>query len=299
MLSSMLISGTLLQPPDTLASSRRLVLRRAALAATASSCASIAGLVHQQQQLLGSGADMLSSEWQDPLALQLRSATGAPARLERRRLEREWRQLRANQEAGRIGRAPTEAAFAVVLRVRRVVDEAEQLARAQADGWSGALEALVALALIAEFESAATVLASSSVLTSEARASIGWQWGACGWRSCGAQADAAQALCKLRANLGMLGPLEALFYLDVAKRSIDEMLLLGATEGFVVRSTLPRSEYLSAEALNEVLALDEDADGNDSAAADSHKVLGTRLRAEKQFDLEERVLLQEEQDDGV
>ena len=41
--------------------------------------------------------------------------------------------------------------------------------------------------------------------------------GACGNRHCGAQADAAQALCKLRANLGMIVPLEALFYLDVAK----------------------------------------------------------------------------------
>ena len=32
-------------------------------------------------------------------------------------------------------------------------------------------------------------------------------------------ADAAQALCKLRANLGMIVPVEALFYLDVAKRA--------------------------------------------------------------------------------
>ena len=62
------------------------------------------------------------------------------------------------------------------------------------------------------------MLASASALIGpEGRADIGWQWGACGNRHCGAQADAAQALCKLRANLGMIVPLEALFYLDIAK----------------------------------------------------------------------------------
>ena len=46
-----------------------------------------------------------------------------------------------------------------------------------------------------------------------------------------------------------------------------------------------------------VLAVDDDDDGVDS----THKVLGTRLRAEKQFDLEEQRLLEEEglQPDGL
>ena len=42
---------------------------------------------------------------------------------------------------------------------------------------------------------------ASALIGPEGRADIGWQWGACGNRHCGAQADAAQALCKLRANL--------------------------------------------------------------------------------------------------
>ena len=222
--------------------------------------------------------------------MQLRSATGEPARLERKRLEREWKALREAQEGGRIGRLPTEEAFSRVLRVRRVIGEAEQLTRKEAEGWNGAVDGLVTRALVRDLEGAATLLASSSVLKAETRSSIGWQWGACGWRGCGAQADAAQALCKLQANLGMIAPLEALYYLDVAKRAVDEVLLLGVAEGFVTRSALPPSEYLPAEVLDQILALDEvDGTAGDDA---SHKVLGTRLRAEKQFDLEERVLLE-------
>ena len=52
--------------------------------------------------------------------------------------------------------------------------------------------------------------------------------GACGWRQCGAQADAAQSLCKLRANLGMVVTRSSP-YLDVAKRSLDEVLQIGVS----------------------------------------------------------------------
>ena len=65
-------------------------------------------------------------------------------------------------------------------------------------------------------------------------------------------------MSKLRVNLGMSTPAETLFYLDVAKRAVDEVLLLGAAEGLVARSALPRSEYLSPAALDDILAVDEE-----------------------------------------
>ena len=96
------------------------------------------------------------------------------------------------------------------------------------------------------------------------------------------------------ANLGMATSIEARFYLDVAKRAVDEVLLLGVSEGFVRKQMLPASEYLKADQLEQILAADdEDGVGGDGGGT---KVLGTRLRAEKQFDLEERVLLEAEQE---
>lgn len=164
------------------------------------------------------------------------------------------------------GRLLTVEAFERVLRVRLILSSAHELAR---DGKVRELEAVVPPRLIGELEEAAAILASSVALSREARTAIGWQWGACVWRQCGAQADAAQALWKLRANLGMSAPLEAVYYLDVAERAIDEILQLGARERFLPASSLPRFKYLSAEALAEVLALDDGDENGES----SHKVL--------------------------
>ena len=174
----------------------------------------------------------------------------------RRALESEWRELRASPA----GHARSAAAFAVILRARNAIDVAEAAARERR--WAE-VDAALPAALIREMESAATVLATSAVLDREARAAIGWQWGACGWRQCGAQADAAQALCKLRANMGMIVPLEGLFYLDVAKRAVDEIVAVGAAAGLGADlPPPPRSTYLPEETLEQFLVRDS-AEGGD------------------------------------
>lgn len=48
----------------------------------------------------------------------------------------------------------------------------------------------------------------------------------------------------------MIVPLEALFYLDVAKRAIDEMLAIGEERGMIDKGVLPKSEYLPPETLD-------------------------------------------------
>eukprot|EP00908_Phaeocystis_cordata_P025565 Transcript_8014.p1 GENE.Transcript_8014~~Transcript_8014.p1 ORF type:complete len:414 (+),score=86.23 Transcript_8014:218-1459(+) len=119
-----------------------------------------------------------------------------------------------------------------------------------------AVDAALPLRIVGELETAATVLARSPLVDSDGRRDIGWQWGACGYRRCGAQADAAQALCKLRANLGMIVPVEALFYLDVAKRAIDEIVSVGANAGLGRGAALPRrtpDAYLPPETLDTIL----------------------------------------------
>jgi hypothetical protein len=258
---------------------RDVLLRASALGAAATASALLAA---QMQRLLEPAVP--GPEWSDPLMLGLQP-TSVDARLEREKLAAEWRRLQY------AGRSQTEEALLTVLRVRGVLSEAERVAAAKDDEWAAAIEGIVTAALVAELETASTALAGSAVLSAEARAAVGWQWGACGWRRCGAQADAAQALCKLRANLGMASPLEATFYLDVALRALDEILLLGAAEGLIPREGLPRGEYLGPASLDEVLAVDDEEEG---AAEPVHKTLGTRLRAEKQFELEEAMLLEGE-----
>ncbi|CAB9507163.1 expressed unknown protein [Seminavis robusta] len=55
---------------------------------------------------------------------------------------------------------------------------------------------------------------------------IGFDWGSCAWRHCGALADAQEALDELDHLLGVLEPPECLFCLDVLERSIRDMLTL-------------------------------------------------------------------------
>jgi hypothetical protein len=98
----------------------------------------------------------------DPLAAQLRSSNElAPSR---RRLEAEWHALRREPA----GREQTAAAAERLLRVRLALVAAEALARE--DARLRELDAAVPAALIGELEAAATVLASSRVLSHEARA---------------------------------------------------------------------------------------------------------------------------------
>lgn len=58
----------------------------------------------------------------------------------------------------------------------------------------------------------------------DASETIGFDWGSCGWRHCGALADAQEALDELDHLLGVLEPPEALFCLDIVERSIRDML---------------------------------------------------------------------------
>ena len=53
---------------------------------------------------------------------------------------------------------------------------------------------------------------------------MGFDWGSCAWRHCGAAADSQEALAELRNSLGMFEPYECLFALDIVERSLRDML---------------------------------------------------------------------------
>lgn len=53
---------------------------------------------------------------------------------------------------------------------------------------------------------------------------IGFDWGSCAWRHCGAKADAQEAIAELYGSVGMLEPFECRFIIDVVERSIRDVL---------------------------------------------------------------------------
>lgn len=59
---------------------------------------------------------------------------------------------------------------------------------------------------------------------------IGFDWGSCAWRHCGALADSQESLDELDSLLGVLEPPECLFCLNVAERSLRDMLAVVPAE---------------------------------------------------------------------
>ena len=274
---------------------RRRALQHAVTACTLSVGAPTALLCVMQLRRVGASTGDPSDVSPEPLLATLRSSTGSAARSERAALSSEWQQLRVAQAEGRIDRDHTTKAFESVLQVRLALGRAEELAQAQR---LAKIDDVISRELVVQLERAATLLASSPELSPDARATIGWQWGACGWRRCGAQADGAQAMCKLRANLGMIVPLEALFYLDVAKRAVDEILQLGVSEGLLDGARLPRSTYLDAETLDMFLATDDES-GDTGATDELREWEEATLRAAGLLDDGERVVSSESPEDVV
>ena len=55
---------------------------------------------------------------------------------------------------------------------------------------------------------------------------IGFDWGSCALRHCGAKADAQEAVAELYNEVGMLEPFEVRFIIDVVERSIRDVLAI-------------------------------------------------------------------------
>jgi hypothetical protein len=80
-------------------------------------------------------------------------------------------------------------------------------------------------ALSDDLETSCSVLRRASfALSDEARSEIGFDWGSCAWRHCGAEADAQEALAELYNLSGVLEPFECRFVLDIVERSLRDVL---------------------------------------------------------------------------
>ena len=86
---------------------------------------------------------------------------------------------------------------------------------------------------LTELERAASTL--RPVVDSEGNENVvGFDWGSCAWRHCGALADAQEALDELEHLLGVLEPFEAIFCLDIVERSLRDILAVVPWEQMTV-----------------------------------------------------------------
>jgi len=67
-------------------------------------------------------------------------------------------------------------------------------------------------------------LIRSTLLDQDSRMEIGFDWGSCAWRHCGALADAQEAISFLSNSIGLLEPSECLFCLDIIERSLRDVV---------------------------------------------------------------------------
>lgn len=104
---------------------------------------------------------------------------------------------------------------------------------------------------LSNLPAAAAVLRQTNKLNQEV---VGFDWGSCALRHCGAVADAQEALDELDQLLGVLEPYEAIFCLDICDRSLRDILAVvpwqeAAEQDAQFYSTLP--VYVSKISANE------------------------------------------------
>jgi hypothetical protein len=75
-----------------------------------------------------------------------------------------------------------------------------------------------------DLPAAAAVLRQIEGIEQQQESIIGFDWGSCAWRHCGAAADAQEALDELDQLLGVLEPFEAVFCLDIVERSLRDIM---------------------------------------------------------------------------
>jgi hypothetical protein len=130
---------------------------------------------------------------------------------------------RSRGSVATISEADVEEAVEAVYNALRAVLQLKRLAKDY--DWDAMAAILDGPVLVSDLERAAATLQSSrGYLSDETRQDIGFDWGSCAWRHCGAAADAQESIAELRCRLGLFEPFECLFCLDIVERSIRDML---------------------------------------------------------------------------
>ena len=94
---------------------------------------------------------------------------------------------------------------------------------------------------------------------------IGFDWGSCAWRHCGAKADAQEALAELYTSVGMLEPFECRFIIDIIERSIRDVLLVVPDD---LRPTSEEGRMIELKPYEPYVSQAEQAGGDESMGID-------------------------------
>jgi hypothetical protein len=106
-------------------------------------------------------------------------------------------------------------------------------------------------------------------LPKEARDEIGFDWGSCAWRHCGALSDAQEAIDALEHQVGMLEPFECIYCLDVVERSLRDMLAV--TDKYADKS-MKIPDYIPIQRMSD-LSNQDDLDRQDAEYMDTLALL--------------------------
>ena len=94
---------------------------------------------------------------------------------------------------------------------------------------------------------------------------IGFDWGSCAWRHCGAKADAQEAVAELYTSVGMLEPFECRFIIDIIERSIRDVLLVVPND---LRPTSDEGRMIELKPYEPYVSQAEQAGGDESMGID-------------------------------
>jgi hypothetical protein len=110
-----------------------------------------------------------------------------------------------------------------VIRALETINELKSIAPEYE--WETMKEILQGPLLTLDLQYSCSVLQQArDFLSSDVRQEIGFDWGSCAWRRCGAQADAQESLAELYNSIGLFEPFECLFTIDIVERSLRDIL---------------------------------------------------------------------------
>ena len=143
-----------------------------------------------------------------------------------------------------------------LLRIR----DCEELARNYE--WDQLIASLNENILRSDLQNACYILKSADTfLSREARDEIGFDWGSCAWRHCGALSDAQEAMDALEYQVGMLEPFECLYCLDVVERSLRD--ILAVTDQYH-DATLKVPDYIPIQRMSDLSENEDQLDRQDA-----------------------------------
>jgi hypothetical protein len=131
-----------------------------------------------------------------------------------------WKEVVSNEQQQKEAIHSVKAALNAVLELKRLADDY---------AWDDMRQLIRQPALTSQLDWACAVLRThppshSTLSSAEVSSEIGFEWGSCAWRYCGAHADAQEALAELYNLLGVLEPYECRFVLDIIERSLRDIL---------------------------------------------------------------------------